>query len=394
MDKLSDEMRALELEARAESGSAEMDKSFVDRILELPRELFDMVIGEMTISQQANLMSTNKALYDKVLPVMDSFIWNAPSKPLPQMLNDRGQLHWEYVKQAEKISIDMGKVACPWCNIVHSPLRCLDDGPGSRFLCAGLPPLGHGRPNYLPPQGFDKRPNGWHPLMLYAFAVWSANGRDTTPLRDAAGLDYSREVLDPVTNAPTTRDQWKLNWVPGHGLFARWQHSELILPDDTAIETNKECCGCAHTFQYYDRGTLNEVHGEEAQFDQDCVHIFHMPRPRDIDQTGSRTTMLSGKATKLNVGVVDGCHECGMDFQFAWEEFDTQPLDGVQQWLRHWLHFTTWFHLGRDFDIQAVCNTMQAQNGQWHNSARSGPADCEPLGIGQVAALSGMPVEY
>ncbi|KAK7961916.1 uncharacterized protein PG986_002741 [Apiospora aurea] len=326
---------------------------------------------------------------------MEGCVWESPPLPLLEMMSC-GRLRFKYVKQAEEFAKARGHVACPWCCIIHSSLRCLENPEESEFLCAKLllpgdvecasgtdlvytPPLPRGLLG-LPPRG-------WHPLIVYAFGLWSKWGRDTVPLRKAAGLDYVDENLDDWM----VRDEWKLNWVPEHGLFAYWRHSKLISPVYEGREPERDCCACGDSFGY-DPQSLNL-----GLFEGNAAVLHQQRRDDHGVRQRTETQMLSGPPGELVVSEIRGCRRCGRDFQLAWQACETE-----QHGACHWLQFTTWFYLGEDIDILDYCDDAtedpddprRTEMGHWPLSVRSRPEDSSPLAIGEVAGLSGLPGDY
>ncbi|KAK8061856.1 hypothetical protein PG994_008222 [Apiospora phragmitis] len=363
------------------------ENSTFDRLLKLPRELFDEMVNHLTMDEQSKLASSSQAMYDYVLPVMDGFVWLEPPLPLPKMIGPDGRLPFHYVKQAEEAAKATGHVACPWCSIIHSPLRCLDTA-AKGFPCASLVHRGFDDYSFPILYGLDNRPEKWHPLIVYAFAVWSQRRRHTAPLLEAAGLDHFEERIGVVGEGegeviPMGRTQWKMNWVPGQGLFARWRQSELITSEEDWPDRDRECCAGTCTYRTFHLGKLNQ-----GVFDMGASFIRHVWDDADGNRHGNKTQMLTSPYRELMISRVHGCHNCSMDFEFAWQECDTAASG-----MCHWVHFTTWYHVGKDIDIEAIHDNMKKYQGSWHKQTGC-PADCPPLGIGQVAKLSGFPVDY
>ncbi|KAK8016662.1 hypothetical protein PG993_014851 [Apiospora rasikravindrae] len=328
---------------------------------------------------------------------MDGYTWEAPPLPLLEMTS-RGRLRFACVKQAEEAAEARDHVACPLCCIVHSPLRCLDKSNASEFPCAKLLLPGDDDADCeidladdqsLPRGLLGLPPRDWHPLIIYAFGLWSKRGRDTAPLRNAAGLDYVEEDLDDEW---MVRDEWKLNWVPEHGLFAYWRHSQLVssVCDDGRVPV-RDCCACGDSFAY-DPESLN--HG---LFEGNAAILRHKWRGDDGAQRRSNTQLLSGPPRELVVSQIHGCRRCGRDYQLAWQACETE-----QHGACHWLHFTTWFYLGKYIDVRDYydeamghqADPSQTEMGRWPLSLRSRPVNSSPLDIGEVAGLSGFPGNY
>ncbi|KAK7994260.1 hypothetical protein PG991_015848 [Apiospora marii] len=232
--------------------------------------------------------------------------------------------------------------------------------------------------------GLDNRPKRWHPLVVYAFSLWSQRGRDTTPLVDAADLNLRTEELIAGDNIPTTRSHWKLKWVPGQGLFARWRQSEMVMSADGWTEM-EYCCACSEVRKEYDTTLLNN-----RTFDVNATSIQRRSTGANGQTQVTNGGVLTGPYGPLMTGPVAGCPRCSMDFQFAWQEHNT----GAEYGVGHWLHFTTWFHIGKDVDIKAIHDNMKARSGDWHNRFSPGPAGTLPLGVGQVARISDFPDDY
>ncbi|KAK7984665.1 hypothetical protein PG988_002287 [Apiospora saccharicola] len=219
--------------------AAELPMSLMDQLQRMPAEVFDGIVGNLTIPQQADLARSTPAMYRRVKPVMEGYVWSNAPLPLPEMMGDgesRLQLQWQYVKQAEADAKGTELVACPWCSIIHHPLHSLDSKT-SMYWCTYQDHIRSDPVTSLFLRGMDNRPLKWHPLVVYAFGVWSQRGIDTTPLVDAAELNYSAEELDVSDSVPMTRNQWKLKWVPDHGLFVRWRQPEMVTsPDDWKVD--------------------------------------------------------------------------------------------------------------------------------------------------------------
>ncbi|KAK8075516.1 hypothetical protein PG997_010179 [Apiospora hydei] len=374
--------------------------SLIERMLKLPRELFDAIVCHLTFQEQARLAFSCKAMYYYVRPVMDGFVWESPPLPLLEMMS-RGRLRVEHVKQAEEAAKARGHVACPWCSIIHPPLRCLDQSDDGEFLCASheysdLDDTTHEvawgtDAAYFPsPSGaLGPPPREWHPLILYAFSLWSNRGRDTAPLRKAAGLDYVREDLEDCME----RDEWRLNWVPGHGLFVYWRYSDWISPDDVGAEPGRDCCACGDYIEC-DPTQLNR-----GAFGGGAAVLHREWLDDDGAWRRSDTQMLSGPPREIVASEIRGCQRCGCDYQVAWQACATENHGAG-----HWLHFTTWIYLGKDIDIQAYYadttedpgdeDLTETDIGGWPFNLRSGPLDSPPFAIGEIARLSGFPDDY
>lgn len=377
---------ALVTEIEAALQATEFPPSLMEQLARMPREVFDNIVGHLTIPKQADLARASAVMYTQVRPVMDGFVWENAPLPLPEMTAD-GRLPWPYLKQAEAAAAGTELVACPWCNVLHHPLRALDKGDAA-FPCARQVHIGHDGNTFWILTGLDNRPAKWHPLLLYAFSVWSQRGLDTTRLVDAGDLNYACEKLDVGDTVPMTRDQWKLKWVPGRGLFARWRQSEMVVADDDWEVWFEACCACQEV-----RRSFNTVRLNAGRFD---LRASQMHRGWYDDHGVFQRTdvpMLTGPYRPLMTSPVDGCGRCGMDYEWAWQEADAGEYGAG-----HWLHFTTWFHVGggggRDVDIKAIHDSMQKGRGHWHDYPNPSPPGCAPLAVGQVAALSNFPVDY
>lgn len=372
-------------EIRTQLPLPELNRSLVQRMRRMPREVFDEVLQHLTIPEQAKLALSNDNMYTHVHPAMDGFVWDTVPLPLPQMMQI-DKLQWEYVKQAEAAAVGTGLVACPWCSIIHDPLHSLDKS-NVGFPCASQVHIGFDPHIFVNCCGLDNRPLNWHPLVLYAFAIWSQRGRDTTRLVDAAELNNSIEVLEHEEHVPYSLYQWKLKWVPGHGLFARWRQSQVATTDDEWEHGYdvEECCACGEVRRTFDTAKL-----DQGTFDLNSSRLTRFWKDDNGTDHVTNIQMLEGPYRPLMTSPIVGCHKCSMDFQIAWQEYDTGEMHGMA----HWHHFTTWIHVGKDVDIKAIHDVMQARNGHWDDFPQSGPADCSPLGIGQVARLSGFPDDY
>ncbi|KAK8000540.1 hypothetical protein PG990_013140 [Apiospora arundinis] len=352
-------MSGNDLEAWADQLSVALDtplpveRTLFNHIMSLPQEVFDMMIGHLSMNEQAKLASISDELYHKVRPVMDGFVWRDAPLPLPQMMGYDLRMQWDYVKQAEEAAAATGHVACPWCYIIHSPLRPLY--PTTSFKCAWV-----SDPTISAEGARFQVPPGWHPLMIYAFDRWSSLGLDTTPLREAGQFDY----LDERTyeDIPMGRDQWNLKWVPGHGVFARWRKSELFVESDETVYSREPMCLCEHNLLSFSMARFHE-----GVFDQQTMSTTYW-WDTGFGGTQEISTPLLTTADKrsddLVVGQVGGCRGCATDFQAAWEAFYTYT---EKYGKCHWLHTTTWFQLGRP-DIVAKHDKMENSNSLWPNN--------------------------
>ncbi|KAK8104734.1 uncharacterized protein PG998_011767 [Apiospora kogelbergensis] len=346
--------------------SIPMEPTIIDQIVNgVPREIFDLIMNELTLDEQAKLASSSAELNRYIRPVMDGFVWTNPPWSLPDMMIGDKDMPWAYVKLAEEAAAATGHVACPWCNTIHSPLRALETPPGREvdywtyynrknrrrqgrrrlagYMCSRAP-----RPDNAGVGPYQSIPSSWHPLMLYAFGRWSTLGLNTARLRQAAGLDFFSEELSANLDVPIERHQWNLNWVPGYGLFARARHSQLYIETDNFVTGPDPICICGECALVFDCGRLNK-----AEFSVEAASITYKRTPPFQAPVISADDWKSGG---LYIGRTLGCPRCPLEFQFAWEAFEndrSRELYGEC----HWMHFTTWFHIG-NIDILAKFEMM------------------------------------
>ncbi|KAK8054386.1 hypothetical protein PG996_013687 [Apiospora saccharicola] len=345
----------------------------VQRMLDGPAEVFELIVGRLPLADQANLAATNRALRRLVRPVMNGWVWPNPPVSLRQMLSPVGDMQWRYVLNAEQlVPQTYGYVACHWCHNIHAPTAAIDwevvgfdCGEALRSTYEG----GASGPRRSRVSLYD-RPFKWHPLVLYAFVSWSQQGRDTSALRREADLDSRKYMHEDEYAESSSVLEWNAVWRVNHGLFIRRRESESFHVSRLGFVVD-DCCPCGMTTKTI---THSALHGEDitavATSDQGTVSTVI------LDEADRRSATLI-------VGPVHGCTFCGVDFQAAlttaWNE------EGKKVATMHW---TTWYHLGNPASSWDTTEVLKDR------SSRQNPAGLPLLGIGNVARLSELTDDY
>ncbi|KAK7927658.1 hypothetical protein PG985_004656 [Apiospora marii] len=292
-----------------------------------------------------------------------------------------GELGWQFLEQAEQLAAARGFVACPWCATIHPPLAAIDAA-YSGFACQAAPRAAYEHDNDRLVTLYE-RPADWHPLVIYAYVLYSQNNYPITTLCRAAQLDcHQLTFMDAGegTSVQCAHEEWRMVWRPGTGLFIRHRISEIILSDDQGGMMDRPCCPCcpceAHT-KWYDYDALRQ-----EDFSSAVVTEFQtgQPAPFDIVEEDVLSEAHRRSPTLL-VGPVSGCPYCGIDWQAAWNSSSGDGEAGS-------LHWTVWYFLG------SPTSAMDTTNSLLDRSDRANPARPALLGVGTVAALSGMTNDY
>ncbi|KAK8028644.1 hypothetical protein PG991_005700 [Apiospora marii] len=259
-----------------------------------------------------------------------------------------GELGWQFLEQAEQLAAARGFVACPWCATIHPPLAAIDAA-YSGFACQAAPRAAYEHDNDRLVTLYE-RPADWHPLVIYAYVLYSQNNYPITTLCRAAQLDcHQLTFMDAGegTSVQCAHEEWRMVWRPGTGLFIRHRISEIILSDDQGVVTEFQT-GQPAPFDIVEEDVLSEAHR---------------------------------RSPTLLVGPVSGCPYCGIDWQAAWNSSSGDGEAGS-------LHWTVWYFLG------SPTSAMDTTNSLLDRSDRANPARPALLGVGTVAALSGMTNDY
>lgn len=349
----------------------------VEIVCNAPPEVFILIIGELSLPDQARLATVNRSLRATVIPVLNGWAWRDPPVSLPTMITF-GEMGMQYLEQAEQLAAARDLVACPWCATIHPPLAAIDPA-YSGFACQAAPRNAYECENYRIVSLYE-RPALWHPLVIYAFVMQSQNNRSTATLCRTAQLDRHQEtfmVAGQGTTVQCASEEWRMIWRPGTGLFIRQRTSETIFSGDAGGALDRPICPCeAHTLSC-DYDLLRE-----EDFSMAVVTEFEtgQPVPLDIEQEDVLSEIHRRSPTLL-VGPVGGCPYCGIDWQGAWTSSPGEGETGT-------LHWTTWYFLG------SPTSALDAVNSLLDRSDRASSARPALLGVGSVAALSGMTNDY
>lgn len=341
-----------------------------------PPELFLLMVGRLSLADQANLSEVNQALRAKVRPVMNGWVWDNPPLPLRRMLTSVGTMKWKYMLTAEStVPAEKGYVACPWCRNVHVPTVVVD--PECEGFACQRTTLTRG--SY---EGWSSRvvslywrPTWWHPLVLYGLARYSRLGLNTAALRKQAHLDGHQTVDQDAFS--TGLADWKAVWRSGHGLFIRRRLSDSFdgkqaSPLSPVLQV---CCPCQKNFKFLDYEALR---GEDVTGSIVSRHLTGLLVPNSLAET-VLLDEADRQSASLLVGRIHGCHYCGVDWQAA---MTTSPGGETT------IHWSTWYHLGSPNSVYEVIEVLKDRD------RRRNPNAPAPLGIGNVARLSGLTNDY
>ncbi|KAK8128137.1 hypothetical protein PG984_009245 [Apiospora sp. TS-2023a] len=341
----------------------------IEIVCNSPPEIFILVLDRLSLPDQASLSQVNRALRDRVIPVFNGWAWRNPPVTLPSMLIWR-QVSWTYLEMAEQAASAKGFVACPWCATIHPPLAAID-----RQGFQGVP-LSNSAPS-----GF----RAWHPLVIYAFVSYSQSGRPTTDLRQFAQLDrHLQSHMEPrgEDSVHCKTEEWRMAWQPGTGLFIRHRMSEIVFSEDAGGALSRPCCPCERNYLTYNYDGLREEDFGLAFPDCPVYTTFETgnPAPNELQDVVALSETHRRSSTLL-VGPVDGCANCGIDWQAAWTSSDGEGEIGT-------IHWTTWFYLG------TPTSAMDAIQALLDRNDRANPARPALLGIGNVAQMSRLTNDY
>ncbi|KAK8115707.1 hypothetical protein PG984_012209 [Apiospora sp. TS-2023a] len=347
--------------------------SVVQCMLDGPVEVLEMIVGRLSLADQANLAASNQALRALIRPVMNGWVWQDAPVSLRQMLTPAGDMQWRYVLNAEQDVPDAyGYVACHWCHNIHAPTAAIDwdvvgfdCGEALRSTYEG----GIAGPSTSTVSLYE-RPLKWHPLVLYAFVSWSQQGRVASALRRQADLDSFKYFDEDEYAESSSVLEWNAVWRANHGLFIRRRESESF-HDSRMGPVDEDCCPCGGNTKTINYAALQEeTITAVATSDQGPVSTVM------LDEADRRSATLV-------VGPVHGCTFCGVDFQAAltttWDE------EGKKVFTVHW---TTWYHLGNPASAWDMTEVLKDRH------SRQNPAGLPLLGIGNVARLSELTDDY
>ncbi|KAK8011157.1 hypothetical protein PG990_010122 [Apiospora arundinis] len=349
-----------------------------------PREIFDSIVGYLSMVDQLSLATTNVALRKLVVPVFDGWVWSQPTMSFTNMMA-HGRMQWPFLAQAEQQAAN-GYVACPWCRKLHDPVEvvlhnAVDDP--APYACREVE-----RNTYETESqrlvSLYERPYLWNPLVLLGFIRKTLLGRNLTLLRNATSLDCHRNssvrtvTLEDGTTAPEVyqEEQWKTVWQPSHGLFLRQRVMEICTPEDSVGSLEMPCCPCERNRKIINYDPLFREKFNEAlytEFQPGTKGINPVVRENMLSEEGRLSYMLVA-------GPVRGCEYCGIDWQAAWRLRDEQD-GGMLIW-------TTWFFLGKPTTLPEMLEAVKDR----HN--RDNEDSVPVLGVGNVARLSGLVDDY
>ncbi|KAK7982041.1 hypothetical protein PG988_004279 [Apiospora saccharicola] len=294
------------------------------------------------------------------------------------------QVSGNYLEMAEQAASATGFVACPWCATIHPPLAAIDRRGFQGFACQTMRRQASEYDNHRL-LSLYLRPRAWHPLVIYAFVLYSQSNRPTTDLRQFAQLDRALQSYMEYRGGESVlckTEECRMIWQPGTGLFIRHRMSEIVFSDDAGGALSRPCCPCETHWSTYNYDGLREEDFGLAFPDCAVYTTFETgnPAPNELQDVVALSETHRRSSTLL-VGPVGGCAHCGIDWQAAWTSSDGEGEVGT-------IHWTTWFFLG------TPTSAMDAIQALLERDDRANPARPALLGVGNVAQMSGLTNDY
>jgi hypothetical protein len=246
------------------------------------------------------------------------------------------------------------QVYCPWCDILHAPETCLSseksrNGQGCQLFVPFVPK----------PFLYSSCPAEYHPLLLYGIVKQRKEGRDTTPLESRLSIDRPVDVARGVVDGFSWRAQ-----VNDRGIFLR-ERRTFVVTGGRDPWTLSICNHCSVTLEFpfanIDTGVRINI---------TCSQPTHNHQGVNCD---------------LSVTQTHGCISCHRDFRCELV-LASQQATAIRPNYEATFTVSTWFYLGRGESPDFVRNNLMSPH---LLTPQLGQA--EDLGIGNVAAYSGIP---